>query len=343
MLYRQEVLKKWFVDGGDTNSLFVKKLLSPWQYIISKSPPPTNHCEARSPKKNNMKKSNYEVDIVVNGKPLKEYYHEDKTYIEGKKKTEFSLRIKNNGSTKIVAILSVDGLSAMNGKIASFNSGGYVINGYDSMIIDGWRKSDKEVARFYFSDPEDSYSQHKGDGNNLGIIGVAVFQEKHDIQKDFEELKREMDKKFPPVIPWIEPYRYHRICPWWHDHTWYGCNNGSSITLYNSGLGSGSNTTMLSANLDSTPTSNMKNVDSISAKINNVKELSQQLGTGWGEAKTSEVTSVNFDKEEKPSATFEIYYNTREQLEKIGIDFTKKPVYITPQAFPGQYCEPPKN
>ena len=142
-----------------------------------------------------MKKSNYEVDIVVNGKPLKEYYHEGKTYIEGKKKTEFSLRIKNNGSAKIVAIPSVDGLSAMNGKIASFNSGGYVINGYDSIIIDGWRKSDKEVARFYFSDPEDSYSQRKGDGNNLGIIGVAVFQEKHDIQKDFEELKREEDLK----------------------------------------------------------------------------------------------------------------------------------------------------
>ena len=300
-----------------------------------------------------MKKSNYEVDIVVNGKPLKEYYHEGKTYIEGKNKTEFSLRIKNNGSAKIVAIPSVDGLSAMNGKIASFNSGGYVINGYDSMIIDGWRKSDKEVARFYFSDPEDSYSQRKGDGNNLGIIGVAVFQEKHDIQKDFEELKREMDKKFPPitpwpVIPWIEPYPYHRRCPWWHDHTWSWCgSSGSSITLYNaSGLDSGAGSdspTMLSANLDSTPTSNMKNVDSISARINSVKELSQQLGTGWGEAKTSEVTSVNFDKEEKPSATFEIYYNTREQLEKIGIDFTKKPVYITPQAFPGQYCEPPKN
>ena len=111
-----------------------------------------------------MKKSNYEFEIVVNGKPLKEYYHESKNYIEGKKNTEFSLRIKNNGSAKILAIPSVDVLSAMDGKKASFDSSGYVISGYDSMTIDGWRTSDDEVAKFYFSNPEDSYGKRKGEG-----------------------------------------------------------------------------------------------------------------------------------------------------------------------------------
>jgi len=72
--------------------------------------------------------------------------------------------------------------------------------------------------------------------------------------------------------------------------------------------------------------------------------VSNNLGTGFGESKRSEVVSVNFDRLEGADSIFEIYYNTREQLEKIGINF-KAPVYVTPNAFPGEngYCQPPQN
>lgn len=288
-----------------------------------------------------MKKSNYEFDIVVNGSPLKEYYHDRKYYVEGKKETEFSLRIRNNGSAKIVAIPSVDGLSVMNGKQASFKSNGYIINGYDSLTIDGWRTSDKDVAKFYFSDPENSYSKRKGDGNNLGIIGLAIFQEKYNIQREFEDLKKEIDKKFPPLIPWptipIDPCPCPRRYPWWSEPfiTW----GGSSITYTNNGT---NQTMLLSASSGENNVVN-SSVDKAYKKNEQTKGQWQELGTGWGESKKSEVVSVNFDREDNPSATFEIYYNTRKQLEEIGIDFSKKPVYVTPQAFPGQYCEPPKH
>ena len=74
-----------------------------------------------------------------------------------------------------------------------------------------------------------------------------------------------------------------------------------------------------------------------------MKSVAQDLGTGWGDYKKSEVTTVSFDRCEEPDAVLEIYYNTRQQLEALGVDFKKSPVYVTPQAFPGQYCKPPQN
>ena len=91
-----------------------------------------------------MQKSNYEVEVLVNGHPIKEYYKDGKIYIEGRKGCEYSLRIKNNGWKKIVVIPTIDGVSVMNGKQASYDSPGYIISGYNSLTIDGWRTSDSE-------------------------------------------------------------------------------------------------------------------------------------------------------------------------------------------------------
>jgi hypothetical protein len=66
------------------------------------------------------------------------------------------------------------------------------------------------------------------------------------------------------------------------------------------------------------------------------------LGTGFGQEKTSEVTKVSFDSENQPTEVFSLFYNTKANLEALGIEFTK-PVYVTPSAFPKEsgYCEKP--
>jgi hypothetical protein len=72
--------------------------------------------------------------------------------------------------------------------------------------------------------------------------------------------------------------------------------------------------------------------------------MKQEVGTGWGEIKESHVTEVPFQRDENLLTIFQIYYNTREELKRMGIDFGRKTIYVTPQAFPGRkYCEPPKN
>lgn len=95
------------------------------------------------------------------------------------------------------------------------------------------------------------------------------------------------------------------------------------------------------ATLQSTKLQNVVNSNSPSYNTF-TSHSNQELGTGFGESKRSEVREVEFDRESNPDAVFELFYNTKEELLKIGIDFDSKPVYITPQAFPGKYCEPPK-
>ena len=180
----------------------------------------------------------------------------------------------------------------------------------------------------------------------MGIIGVAIFQEKYNMKKEVEDIKKMIDDKFPPTnpFPFIPTCPHTHPCPhecpkpWrdpivtWQDNTFYLSNGSGEIMSLSSQSvsSSGENASALSVERSS---------------VNNIKRMSQiqEIGTGWGESKKSEVVSVEFDREGKPSATFELYYNTRKQLERIGIDFSKKAVYVTPQAFPGQYCKPPKN
>jgi len=261
-----------------------------------------------------MIKQNYEMEIFVHGKPIKEYIHQNKIYIEGRKSSAFSIKLRNNSSKKALFVLTIDGLSVIDGKDASFDSRGYVINGYDSMTVAGWRIDDNNIAQFYFSSPDDSYRKRMSKGNNLGVIGLAVFVEKEKIQQTV--IKEYITIPYiPPVYPRYPNYPYY---PYWGTPTYTLSNmntsrNTAGNTIYDC----------------------------------HASQESQNLGTGWGKKESSKVTSVEFDRKEKPNTTFEIFYNTREQLENLGIDFTRRQAVIsTPRAFPKEqtgYCEQPKN
>ena len=265
-----------------------------------------------------MQKLNYEVDILVNGRPIKEYAHEGKTFIEGKKGTEFSLKLKNNSWSRKLFIVSIDGLSVIDGKDASYNSSGYIVPANSSMTIDGWRVSDKEVAKFYFSDDKKSYGSKKGKGKNLGVVGVVVF-----------------DEKITSVLPdmfTVKPWKSCNGTPWNYD---------SGTITWTDGNGNGTSRIQASA-IEDVGVSAFYCSSTTNYKSAPTQKVKQELGTGWGNYKSSEVTTVDFDKQSDPETIFEIFYNTKEQLEKMGVEF-KKPVYLSPQAFPGQYCEPPQN
>lgn len=267
-----------------------------------------------------MRKSNYEVEVLVNGKSVDEYLHEGKIYIEGKEKSEFSIKVKNNGISRIVAIPTIDGLSVMDGEPASLKSRGYIVNGHDSITIDGWRTSDDKVAKFFFTSPEKAYAEKIEKGENIGVIGVAVFEEKPSttITYVYEKFYPH-EKIYPQIDPWGPRW------PW--GSPWINDIGNDQYTISCSSVNEYSTLTNIS---DSTS--------------NNTSALYQQeVGTGFGEEKVAPVTTVSFDRKDAPSEVFEIFYNTREQLKKMGVTF-KKPVYVTPSAFPADngYCKPPK-
>jgi len=254
-----------------------------------------------------MLKDNYEVEVLINGKPAKEYAHNSKIYIEGRIGTRFSIRMRNNSYSRKLFVPTIDGLSIMDGKEGDFNSRGYIIPGYSSITIEGWRTSDKDVASFYFSSPTDSYRKKMNMGNNLGVIGVAVFDEVS--HNTFTLTNYGASGTFMPDM-FTTPTYYHNATS---NHPGDMCSDNTSQSLcYCSSKSSGSSPT-------------------------------QQLGTGCGEQKRSEVTTVSFDRVSNPDTIFEIYYNTRQGLEKAGVNLKREPLYVTPQAFPGQFCKPPKN
>lgn len=264
-----------------------------------------------------MIKNSYELEVLVNGKPLREYYQNYKTFVEGKKGSIFSVRLRNNSSEKVVFIPTVDGLSVIDGKDASYESRGYIVEANSAMLVDGWRMNDNQVAEFYFSSSEQSYRKRSGKGNNTGSIAVAVFREK---QKPIIEKVYIKEKEYiypSPRLPWpTYPNPYGPV--------WMNTAGNSTDAMYSCSSVGKTNLSGQSV----------------------LRSATQEIGTGFGSTKHSEVISASFDREDTPTSVLEVFYNTREQLKKLGIEFDRQPAIIAqPNSFPSQkgYCEPPRN
>lgn len=127
-----------------------------------------------------MLKSNIEVDIIINNKIAPLYYDEHgDAFIEGREGSDYSIRVKNKTNGRVLVVPSVDGLSVMDGKPATMDSKGYILDSYATINIPGWKLNKEEVAKFTFGKPSKSYAVKSGhDATNVGIIGLAVFKEK---------------------------------------------------------------------------------------------------------------------------------------------------------------------
>ena len=122
------------------------------------------------------------ADLTVydrgSGQILPVYTADGQRYIAGRPGDEYELRIRNNTSEEILAVVSVDGVNVVTGETAAPSQSGYVIGPSRSLSITGWRKSLTQVAAFYFTDHSDAYATRTGRPDDVGVIGVAVFKRK---------------------------------------------------------------------------------------------------------------------------------------------------------------------
>jgi len=72
-------------------------------------------------------------------------------------------------------------VNVLTGRTAAADQRGYVIDGWSSASIDGWRKNLDEVAAFYFTRLKDSYAARTGRPDHVGVIGVAMFRERQEV------------------------------------------------------------------------------------------------------------------------------------------------------------------
>lgn len=247
--------------------------------------------------------SNYKVEVLVNDKPIQVYHHEGSNYIEGRKGSNFSIKFTNNTYETVLAIPSVDGLSTISGEPASSESDGYIVYPKTSITIPGWKLSNEQAASFFFSEKEKSYSATNDikDTSNVGCIGFIVFSEKTQKYND----------NFQLIASGLNTRRITK-----------------SVNDFNS-LSVGSTINIQYPNISAT----IKDDSSYS------DDTEQELGTGFGESTEFKTREVSFEKD-KVEDTIVIYYDSRKNLEKMGI-VIRDTVKTKPNPFPGNACKPP--
>ena len=128
------------------------------------------------------------MTVVQQGTPLNPYSHQNQWWIEGQSQAEYQIELHNYCGQRVLAVVSVDGLNVLDGKTASIQQGGYVLEPMQRTNISGWRKSWDNVASFYFTYPQDSYGAQTGRPKHLGVIGAAFFYEKERVMPRFESM-----------------------------------------------------------------------------------------------------------------------------------------------------------
>jgi hypothetical protein len=121
------------------------------------------------------------------GQVLPTYRHHGRAYVAGEPGHEYEIRINNPSSGRVLAVTTVDGANVVSGQTGAVNQGGYVLDSYGFLRIEGWRKSMERTAAFYFTNLADSYAARTGRPDNVGVIGIALFNEKIYCCRDRDE------------------------------------------------------------------------------------------------------------------------------------------------------------
>ena len=241
--------------------------------------------------------------------------HNRQTYVEGREGSNFILRLTNNTPNRVLAVPSVDGLSVLDGMAAGRDSGGFVLEGRQTIDVPGWKLDSGTAAQFFFAGTkngrDESYvAQIDQDTMNKGVIGLRVYSEK-------------------------------RHYPRYNDHS-YGLSKGlgSNTRGMNSathGIYGSSHNSI--ASLDSV--ASLNSVTSAMACSTSSVTPETTLGTGFGSETNFATTQTTFERADL-LAQLVIYYGDSRQLAKVGIDVSQ-PTVRGPIAFPADAtgCAPP--
>ncbi len=116
--------------------------------------------------------------IDDNGTPLPTMANAGRNFVMGENGQAYSIELQNRTGNRFEAVVTVDGLDVIDGRAGSVQKRGYLLQPFATVTIDGFRRSMDEVAAFRFGSVRNSYAGKKGDDRNVGVIGVAVFEER---------------------------------------------------------------------------------------------------------------------------------------------------------------------
>lgn len=303
-----------------------------------------------------MTNKQIELDVLVNGKPVREYAHEGKSFIESREGTEYALRVKNQTSGRVLAVLSVDGINIISGKPVTdaASETGYVLGPWEEQTLRGYRVDEKTVATFKFVKRGESYATEKGEGQGNGVIAVRVFGERETneqrIIKLMEQLREQANKQKEkeyvyidrpyPVYPW-HPYR-RPYSPYYGDAPFFCGSIGGS------GQSFGHNTASMTAQNACDNTGGLlRGASAMQCSVASepvkcsVEPQSFDMGSGWGKAQSEVIREVAFEAG-KLLVELVMYYASLEGLKTMGVELGREKSVSFPEPFKRGFAEPPK-
>jgi len=293
----------------------------------------------------------YELDVLVNGKSVVKYPWRDHVFLEGREGTEYTIRFRNNSSNRVLAVMSVDGLSIMNGEEADLDGMGYVVEPWTTLDVPGWRLDNEAVASFKFGKRGKAYADKKGKGGNVGVIGCAVFK-----SKDFDFGGFRIDPYTGPLRSTKDVVGKTTVT--WTDSSLVDSSTSCTYSTCDSHTSTNGNSSEMAVAASSGDTITLGSTESLSSYyvdsdtstsrgapsgIVEVDPSPQHLGTEFGKRRRDVVQEVVFNRADKPEVIFELHYDSRKGLEQRGIKVGKKPRHVA-RAFKGSKgmgCKPP--
>lgn len=127
-------------------------------------------------------------------------------HVVGEKGARYVISLHNHSAQRVEAVLTVDGLDVITGRAGSLQQRGYVILPYGDLQVEGFRRSDSEVASFRFGSVKNSYVAKTGTDRNVGVIGLALFDER----EPSYVRPRPVFRPYTPPSPYIDPYDVRR-------------------------------------------------------------------------------------------------------------------------------------
>lgn len=130
----------------------------------------------------------FELSVLVDGAPRPEFHKGGTVYVEALKGREYALRVTNPLGVRVGVALAVDGLNTVDASHRdAVSATKWVLEPYQSIILEGWQVNLSDARRFVFTGERDSYGAALGKTENLGVIEAVFFREKV--------------RRFVPVLP----------------------------------------------------------------------------------------------------------------------------------------------
>jgi hypothetical protein len=140
------------------------------------------------------------VGLCSYGDPYPHLEAAGRRIVIGQAGSDYRVRLENRSKKRVEVIVTVDGLNTLTSTTGGYSQRGYILEPKQTYDVEGFRTSGSKVRTFRFGRVADSVAAAKGGAGNVGVIGLAVFEEDEAKAKaalQHEQFVRENASAFP--------------------------------------------------------------------------------------------------------------------------------------------------